>query len=94
MQAQDFVTSIIQAYHEARKPLHNHPRIERGRSRSISSEAEELLALLLAENVETIEDIFVDQPITLDRTGQRSLTRYPDIALMRPSPCSSPKNTC
>ncbi|MCC6503630.1 MAG: hypothetical protein IT362_10915 [Deltaproteobacteria bacterium] len=82
MQCKDFLETIIDAYRKARKPLYqdDEGRIKRGRSRSIASEAEELLAAFLSCYLSNDYEFYIDQPINVN--GE---TYYPDIMLVNSS---------
>jgi hypothetical protein len=77
-----FVSKLISRYHEARKPIFEHSNIQRGRSRSISGEAEDLLAFFIAENLNRNYKYFIDQPLTT-----RRIKIYPDILILNRMKC-------
>ena len=78
MTPEEFFRLTIDLYADARKSKFAHPHIHRGRSRSISSELEDLLALYLAKNNPTPCEYYTDQQV---RFGGR--TRYPDIIVQQ-----------
>ena len=79
-----FIKNIHKEYVKARKVMEGNreaKRIFRGRSRSISSIAEDMLAKLLLREIRSKEVyIFVDQPISLQGKGT---TYYPDIVICK-----------
>ncbi len=83
------MADIIRAYRAARRIAPKNKKaaakIKRGRSRSISSEAEDLLAFYLVENCRCIDRIRIDQAVSLPKEGDepRNPTFYPDIMIVR-----------
>lgn len=75
-----FILKIVEAYHAARVPAVAGDTVRRGRSRSISGIAEDLLAEYLVENDPTIEVVYVDQPIYVAATKKRIT---PDLVIVR-----------
>ncbi len=80
MKPEDLILSIVKAYQAARKPYHKHERVRRGRSHSISSITEDLIAEFLATNDSSIDVIYVDQPIFIEKIKKQL---YPDITIVR-----------
>ncbi|MEM9411404.1 MAG: hypothetical protein AAGA30_09840 [Planctomycetota bacterium] len=86
MTPQDFLLKIISAYEEARLTGTDHPKIRRGRSHSISSQAEDYLAEYLVQSDPSLDLVLVDQPVTLSAKiagTERAVQRYPDLVLIR-----------
>lgn len=79
MTNQDFILNIIKLYQKSRETSFYNKKIKRGRSRSISSSAEDLFALYLADKIDC-DFIFVDQPISV--IGHKSQF-YPDIVVIK-----------
>lgn len=82
MTPRDFVKEIITRYHAARRPLYPHERIVRGGSRSVSSEAEDLLAGYLIERLPPDAVIYINQTITSVGDGARQCIK-PDLVVVR-----------
>ncbi len=82
MTPEKFILKIVEAYQEARVPVVSlgQSRVRRGRSRSISGIAEDLLAEYLVSNDDSIDLVYVDQPIAV--VGVKG-NIYPDILLVR-----------
>lgn len=80
MNPETFIQSVVKAYIDARKPHRKNEKVRRGRSHSISSVVEDLLADYLVQNDETIDSIYVDQPVTV---ADKKITIYPDIMVVR-----------
>jgi hypothetical protein len=64
MTPKKFIGEIVNAYCRARIPLHPHPKLTRGESRSISPETEDLIAFYLVQRIPQIERIYINQPLT------------------------------
>ncbi len=79
MDQEQFLTKVIQLYHQARKPLFPNNKIRRGRSRSIASAVEDLFALFLSERI-ICDLIYIDQPISIE--GPKTQI-YPDIVIIK-----------
>lgn len=86
MTPRDFLLKIINAYQEARLTDADHPKVRRGRSHSISSQAEDYLAEYLVHSDPSLDLVLVDQPVTLPAKTAgtaRAVQRYPDLVLVR-----------
>jgi hypothetical protein len=70
---------IVELYHEARIPLFKDRKISRGRSRSISSAAEDLFAKFLISNTK-VDKIYIDQPIKTEGFKKQIC---PDLAIIK-----------
>lgn len=80
MKAEEFILRVVEAYRDARIPVIKDKKISRGRSRSVSSVAEDLFAYYLIKNDSAIENIFVDQSIYF-ADAKKSI--YPDITVVK-----------
>jgi hypothetical protein len=69
------------AYGKAHDPLSPHPTWARGESRSVASEAEDLLAYYLVSRLPSIGRVFINQPLI--RRGHPRLK--PDLVICRRS---------
>jgi hypothetical protein len=78
MENKEFINKICELYKEARKPKFRDNKILRGRSHSISSSAEDLLALFLVKNINP-DLLYIDQPISVE--GIKGV-KYPDIIIV------------
>lgn len=78
----DFVLKIREAYFDARKTKVFNPKTFRGRSHTISSYSEDLLADYLQQNIKNQYVYYIDQPITY-KIGDESKIFYPDIAIIK-----------
>lgn len=77
MKPDQFIREVKSLYIQAREPRFIGSRVERGRSRSISSDLEDLMAAYLEkQDCQNDRTFFVDQPINLD-----GRIRYPDIMI-------------
>ena len=86
MTLSEFIRQVATLYENASKTTNNNVKIRRGRSRSISAEAEDLFAELLVMNDQSIEMIRVDQPITIPTDllpNKKSFQVYPDIVIIK-----------
>jgi len=86
MEPIDFIGEIANQYKHACNTHINHTKIQRGRSHSISSIAEDLFAFFLTQRIPTIEKILIDQPITIPTTklpNKSSFQIYPDLAIIK-----------
>ncbi|MCX6725063.1 MAG: hypothetical protein NTX80_00730 [Candidatus Saccharibacteria bacterium] len=63
MEPKEFILKVIDSYVEARRSVFKDKKIHRGRSHTISSLAEDLLAYYLIKNDPNIEKIYVDQSV-------------------------------
>jgi len=82
MTPRDFIAQVVHLYQEARRPLYPHPRISRGVSRAIASQAEDLLAFYLIDQLAPDTTILVNQTIT-PATGQPRQRIKPDLAIVK-----------
>lgn len=82
MKPEKFVNEIIENYHRARVAQYPDKKIHRGRSLSISSASEDLLASFLLKNDKTIDAIYVDQPIHVPDVVKIFI---PDVVIVRGS---------
>ena len=78
MSSDDYFRGIVGLYHESRKSKFDHAQIERGRSKSISSDLEDLTALFIAKNNPRRCTYYTDQPMKFLGFKNR---KYPDIAI-------------
>jgi hypothetical protein len=82
MMPREFVREIIMRYHAARLPLYPHERVFRGGSRSVSSEAEDLLARYLIERLPADAKIYINETITSVTDDTRERIK-PDLIVTR-----------
>lgn len=80
MKPEEFILNIVKAYKAARVPAARSAKIHRGRSRSISGIAEDLLAEYLVASDPSIDAVLVDQPMYSEKL-QKQLC--PDIVVVR-----------
>ena len=80
MKPSDFILKIINIYQDARVSRYADKKIRRGRSPSISSIAEDLLASYLIYSDKEIDFIYVDQPIHIPNVVKSFI---PDIVVVR-----------
>ncbi len=80
MNEKEFILEVIKAYQNARKPKYLHEKLRRGRSHKIDSITEDILAYYLISNDETIDQVYIDQPLSI--VGVKG-TKYPDIVIVR-----------
>jgi hypothetical protein len=73
----EFVCTIINLYKKAEETLYKHPDIKRGRSRTISGQAEDYCAQYLAVHLNKKYIYLIDQPVRV--LGK---TIYPDIVML------------
>jgi hypothetical protein len=78
MTPEEFIKRVRGLYQEAKLPRYYHPEIHRGRSHSIASITEDLVAAFIAFNLTKKYTIYIDQPITIHAINK---TVYPDIAI-------------
>lgn len=79
MKNKTFILNIINLYQDARVSKFKSRIIRRGRSRSISSDTEDLFALFLSKNI-TCDLIYIDQPISFN---DKPVQFYPDIVIVK-----------
>lgn len=78
-----YIVKISEFYLEARNIIQPHNRISRGESHTISSQSEDLFAILLASFLKE-ETLYVNQQLTiLDESGHRLCTSKPDVLIMK-----------
>ena len=77
-----FTTTLVDAYQLARRPLHQNDKLHRGESRSVASEIEDLLAFYLVDNLPLIDDIRINQPMSII-VKKRRKTIKPDLVVIR-----------
>ncbi|VEJ53811.1 hypothetical protein [Pragia fontium] len=79
----ELFTNIIHLYFQSRKVHFSSPNnIERGRSKSISSDLEELIAKFLSLNSSNNQNrYFIDQPVSIEECKGNI---YPDILIQAP----------
>ena len=75
-----FIESIVDAYRAARVPVQPHPKLSRGESRAIASEAEDRFAYYLIDRLKSMDHIFINQPITSVLNGEKERIK-PDLAI-------------
>ena len=80
MEPKEFILKVIDSYVEARRSVFKDKKIHRGRSHTISSLAEDLLAYYLIKNDPNIEKIYVDQSVYFPDSKTRI---YPDITIIK-----------
>lgn len=78
MSSKEYFEKIIDLYIKSRNCYFNSENIFRGRSKTISSELEELTAYYIMVNSNNTFKYFIDQPIKMDNS-----TRYPDIVIQQ-----------
>lgn len=79
MNPKEFIERIITLYRSARILKFPHKKLHRGRSHSIASTAEDLLAYYLANKIKA-DAIFIDQPVTIRHSKNQV---YPDLVIGR-----------
>jgi len=77
-----FIESLVKAYRNAKVPLQWHPKLSRGESRSIASEAEDRFAYYLIERLKIIDHIFINQTLTSLLNGREERIN-PDLVICR-----------
>jgi hypothetical protein len=80
MAPRDFIVKIVNVYQDARVSHYVDEKIRRGRSHSISSIAEDLLASYLIYADKEIDLIYIDQPVHVHDTVKSFI---PDIVIVR-----------
>ena len=80
MTPDQFIESLVNAYREARVPVRRHPKLSRGESRAIASEAEDLFAYYLIGRLKNVDHIFINQTITSVSNGMRKRIK-PDLVI-------------
>lgn len=83
MSPHEFSDALIKAYQDAGKPKYPNSRIRRGENRSVASEIEDLLAFYLAENLTKIDEIWVNQPLSISVSGGNRMRVKPDLTIIR-----------
>ena len=79
----EYVTNISRLYLKARDTICNHNRIFRGESHSISSQSEDLFALLLSNYLKE-ELLYVNQQLRVDiESDSRNHIIKPDVVIMK-----------
>ena len=79
----EYVTNISRLYLKARDTICSHERILRGESHSISSQSEDLFALLLASYLKE-ELLYVNQQLSIvDESGSIICKSKPDVLVMK-----------
>jgi hypothetical protein len=82
MTPNQFIGSLVDAYRNARVPVLQHPKLSRGESRAIASEAEDRFAHYLIGRLTRADHIFINQTITSVAGGARQRIK-PDLAICR-----------
>lgn len=82
MTPDQFIESLVKAYRAARVPVRRHPKLSRGESRAIASEAEDLFAYYLIGRLKNVDHIFINQTITSVSNGMRKRIK-PDLVICR-----------
>lgn len=77
---EELIREVVLLYRNSRKTKYFNNKIFRGRSRSISSYFEDLFANFLSNNI-NCDQIYIDQPLTVDGIKGRSI--YPDIVIVK-----------
>jgi hypothetical protein len=77
MTPDEFLKKAIELYHLSRDPYYYNPNIFRGRSSSISSSFEDLMALFIALNNPNNCQYFTDQAMKFNNK-----TYYPDVVIL------------
>lgn len=80
MKPEEFIRQVINSYHAARQSKYPNKKVHRGRSHTISSEAEDLLAIYLVKNDKTIDAVYIDQTIHIKDVVKAFI---PDIVIVR-----------
>ena len=80
MTPEEFYRQLISLYRQAREPVFYHPSLARGRSHSISSQAEDLFGLFLAMNTPRRCKFYIDQAMQF---GEKKY--YPDVVIQETS---------
>lgn len=78
MSPEEYFIQLIDLYQAARNPKFCNPKILRGRSKSVSSDMEDLTALFLVLNLNRHAMLYTDQPVKF--LGHRQ-PKYPDILI-------------
>jgi hypothetical protein len=78
MTPEDFASNFVDLYRYARALSVPSPKVTRARSRSVSSDLEELVAAYVAANSDRDLHIYVDQPVSL---GDGKVA-YPDLVIL------------
>jgi hypothetical protein len=75
-----FIESLVDAYRAARLPVQPHPKLSRGESRAIASEAEDRFAYYLIDRLKNVGHIFINQTITSVSNGAKKRIK-PDLVI-------------
>lgn len=79
----EYIMTISKLYLNARETVYRHKRILRGESHSISSQSEDLFALLLASYLKE-ELLYVNQQLSIaDESGSIIFKSKPDVLVMK-----------
>ena len=79
MKPQEFFSQLIDLYKQQQSSKKIAENIFRGRSRSVSSEAEDLMAQFISKNIKRQCTYYVDQPLQF---GASNIVKYPDIFIL------------
>ena len=82
MTPHEFIKSLAEGYQRARVPVKEHKKLSRGESRSIASEAEDMLAYYLIDRIKGVDHIFINQTLTSVLNG-REERRKPNLVICR-----------
>ena len=85
MKLEELYLTLVEAYHDARTSKYPHEKTVRGRSYSVSSEAEDIFASYLAKNLTEIDIIRIDQALTMSAAHpdiHKHKTFYPDLSVI------------
>lgn len=78
--ATGLIKEIVELYHEARTPLYPHDKVERGESRSVFAQTEDLFACYFGNKFSTkLDKVLINQNLILKGAENRK----PDITLIR-----------
>ncbi|MHA3048548.1 hypothetical protein [Acinetobacter sp. ANC 4639] len=79
MKPQEFFSQLVDLYKQQQNSKKIAENIFRGRSRSISSAAEDLVAQFISKNIKRHCIYYVDQPLQF---GASNIVKYPDIFIL------------
>ncbi|PVZ89428.1 hypothetical protein C9426_03940 [Serratia sp. S1B] len=79
MQLQAFFSQLVDLYKQQQNSKKIAENIFRGRSRSISSAAEDLVAQFISKNIKRQCTYYIDQPLQF---GASNIVKYPDIFIL------------
>jgi hypothetical protein len=82
MTPSEFTIALVDAYQRARLPLYPSNKLQRGESRSVASEVEDLLARYLVDEVSQIDRIRINQPMSISVHDRRTAIK-PDLVVIR-----------